>query len=1554
MRDDFANTHTHTHSSGFDGMGQEQEFFERAAELGQPALGITDHGTLRGLYHAAKAADSTGVKLLPGCELYMADNAELRGLTDEDKAQIKARHPNADEARAAMRVEEARRRDRDHVTVWALDDTGMRNLYRLASWAWGPGFYYKPRVDMARLRQYGEGLAITTGCPAGIVPSLLRQREYKLAHERMRELAEAFGDRCYVEIMPHRVEGSDQLVPQLVRLAEAYGMRLLATQDAHYPTVEDSVPQEVLLCVHTRDKMGNPDRFKFSTREFWLRSREDMREGYRTHQPGLPMGIMEQALDETLRLAERSMAKLQTAKVGTYLVAPPLPEGVPTYDHLLLQLCAAGVRDRYGVDLSRLGPEYRARLAHELRTIKQLGFASYFAMVYEMRTWARGAGIFCGPGRGSAAGSLVAYLLRITDLDPLVHGLLFERFLAPGRLDLPDVDLDYEAERREEVLDHLREQYGADHVGHISTVGTFGSRMALRDLARVYGIAEREVVPVIGTLTTPTTEEATAAEDEEEDLATVLGATQAGREFTERYPDVVRVASRLQGQQRSVGLHAAGVVISSVPLVDVVPVESRARKGGVRVPCVAFDMHGTEAMGLVKVDVLGLRTLTMLRRATELAGISTEEIPLEDEDTLEAFTAQRFGGVFQYDSPSARRACRGFRFSRFGDVAAITALDRPGPLRTGLAEQYVKRAMGEEDVPSLHPTYDRIFDDTYGVPVYQEQLVLLARELGGFTPEQADKFRKGISKKTGVEPYREPFVGGAVANGMDEGAAQELFATLVGFGGYAFNKCLDRSECVMVKTGSKRVGDLEIGDEILEAGCPGTRWGRVRNVYDAGSKPGVEIVFDDGSRVCCSWEHRFLGEDGQPVAAADLVQQGRTICQARGLGSSVRAGVQNQGGSNGASAGLRKVQGAEAGDQIGDDAGCEPGTWGNAAQGAVGHGQAHVRKAGDPAGQGGAVAQVAGGEPGDREPDLGQAAAGTGAGCAAAHQAGAGSAGFVPGAPGAGGAAGLGGLHQDGGFCGGGGAGGGGRAAALRSPERGGEHGSNAGVGSAAGGVGAGSQAQAVDQDLGGLFYQGFRACPVGAPDPGVAGSPSAWGYAVRRPVCYRSVASRPMVDIEVASPHYFVLANGLISHNSHAKAYALVAWWCMYLKAHYPAAFFAAYLATEPDQQKQMRVAGEARRAGIPVLPPDVNVSGAGFKLVDGPTGPVIVGSVADLKGVGPAATKAVVAAQPYKGLLDFYQRTAGKGGKITAATFAILARATALRQLCPHTKLLVENYRVVWEQLAKGLEPVITGPVPEYSAEEQVRVAAEVYPTFVDEGGRNLYDDTLQAVRSMATREILAPGEVDLSVAQHVVVLARVGAHKLFPGEDGTSTLNVLLADQDGTELVAKADHDVAAANVGVLDENGALVLVVLRITEHGRAMIEACWGAPKLEETAKGDPLLQYVLRPGRSVPRDPMRALLRAGEDEPFGVQGMILRVHRTKDRRGGGMLKATLLGSNGALRFLVFDSRLRGHEDVKRIKPGAQLDLRLYRLRGEAAALGDREVREVCTGTVSGA
>lgn len=779
MTDNFVHLHTHTDQSCFDGVCGPAEFATRAVEIGQDAIAFTEHGTVRGLMVSQAACDKAGVKCVSGCECYVVGDATRKGLTPVERAAIDGQHADKAERKKARKAADAARRERCHVTVWAMNDEGLVNLIRLQSWAWTDGFYGKPRVDLARLEQFGAGIIVSGGCLNGLLASRLRAGRMDEALATARRMADVFGDRFVVEIMPHVPPGTEGINGQLLRVADAVGAVVVATQDAHYPRPADADAQDALLCIQTRAKIADLDRFRFESAEYWLRTRAEMAAAFAVRAPEVPDWRVEQAMDATVALAARVTARVQRSALGQYLPSPPLPDGAPDHTTWLLDLVEVGAVRRFGRGLWDLDQPYVDRVIHELREIHGRELEPYFLTVWDLCRWSDEVGILRGPGRGSAAGSLVSYLLGITHLDPLRWGLSFERFLAPGRIDLPDVDVDFEHDRRAEVIDYLRARYGEDRVAQISLTQRLHGKSTLRDVGRVFGLRESEFAAV-SALTEP-------KNGGDRTARTALTGTDAGRVLASRHPLFAQAVARLEGQVRTVGLHAAGVVVSAVPIADVAPVETRGA-GKARVRVVAYDMHGVEDAGLVKFDVLGLKYLSAVRRACEASGITVDDIDPDDPCVYDAFTRVEMGGVFQFDTALARRLSRGIVFRGLPDVAVLTALGRPGPLESGLAEDYAVRVADKARAIPVCPAWDEAFRETLGVPVYQEQIVSFVRAFCGWDATRADVFRRKVSKKLGLADEETDFVRDAVLSGSNATLATGLFRRLEGFAQYCFNR----------------------------------------------------------------------------------------------------------------------------------------------------------------------------------------------------------------------------------------------------------------------------------------------------------------------------------------------------------------------------------------------------------------------------------------------------------------------------------------------------------------------------------------------------------------------------------------------------------------------------------------------------------------------------------------------------------------------------------------------------------------------------------------------
>jgi len=782
----FVHLHTHTEYSMLDGASRIGDLVEAAAADGQPALGITDHGNMYGVLDFYKACKAAGVKPIVGTEAYMAassvaDRPVRRGRVDDTGGEVGGGEKLY-----------------YHLTLLAMNNTGYKNLMKLSSAAYLEGYWYKPRVDWAMLEHYHEGLVATTGCLGGLVLQSLMAGDEAGAEAHAARLADIFGkDSTYVEVQDHGLAEQRQTNPQLVRLAKRLGLSLIATNDSHYTRREDSIAHDVLLCVQTGAKLDDPKRFKFEGEEHYLKTAAEMRHLF---------GELPEACDATLEVAER--AEVEIAFGLDALPEFPVPGSVRGEDYkeragaYLRELAYEGARRRYGEPLSS---EVRERLDYELTVISDMGFPAYFLVVWDLIRHAKEKGIRVGPGRGSAAGSLVAYCLGIVDLDPLRHGLIFERFLNPGRKQMPDIDMDFDERYRSEMIAYASERYGAEHVAQIVTFSTIKARAAVRDAARVLGYPyavgdkiAKAMPPLVMGRDTPLA----ACFEKRDGYEDGYQAAAGLREMYESDPDarrVVDVARGLEGLRRQDGIHAAAVVITKEPLTEYLPVQRKPDAGGdaSSAPVVTqYEMHGVEELGLLKMDFLGLRNLSVIERALDLIAETQgvrpdiDTVPLDDEATFEMLRRGDSVGVFQLEGGPMRALMRQLAPTSFDDVAALVALYRPGPMAANMHTDYASRKNGRQEVTYLHPDLEPILADTYGLMIYQESVMRVAEKFAGYTLEEADNLRKACGKKIRslIQAEREKFVAGCIAKGYGEELGTKLFDIIEPFADYAFNK----------------------------------------------------------------------------------------------------------------------------------------------------------------------------------------------------------------------------------------------------------------------------------------------------------------------------------------------------------------------------------------------------------------------------------------------------------------------------------------------------------------------------------------------------------------------------------------------------------------------------------------------------------------------------------------------------------------------------------------------------------------------------------------------
>ena len=745
MSTPFVHLHCHTEYSLLDGCNKIPELVARAKELGQPAIAMTDHGVMSGAIQFYKECKKQGVKPLIGCEVYVAQ----RGM--DDKEAGKDNRPF-------------------HFTLLAQDRVGYKNLIQMVSDAHTRGYYYKPRVDRELLAAHSQGIVALSGCLRGEVNDALLSDDFNLAKKRLGELKDIYKDNFFVELMDHGIPEQKKTNVELIKLARMMNLPLVATNDTHYGTKGDACVQDALVCIQTGKLLNDTNRMKFFAPEFYLKSGDEMARAF---------SGMEEALTNTLEAADRINLEMDLESI--YLPDFPVPEGF-TPESYLRKLCAEGFLRLYGCE--NPGQEYMDRLEVELEVINGKGFAPYFLIVADFIGYARENGIPVGPGRGSAAGSLVAYLTGITKLDPLKHSLLFERFLNPERTELPDVDTDFCVERRGEVINYCRRKYGEEKVAQIVTFGRLKARAAIRDVGRVMDIPLSKVDKIAKTV----------PEGPGVKLKDALATPEFAKMVEEdaETAQLVDLALKVEGMARNAGVHAAGVVMASMPIKEIVPLIAMNGE-----PVSQFDMNDSAYAGLVKMDFLGLRNLTViencLRMIEKTRGFrpDLDNLGFEDLKTYQLLCDADTNGVFQLESDGMKRYLKLLQPDKFSDIVAFLALYRPGPLQGGVVDDYIRRRHGKGGpVEYPHPMLEEILSETYGFFLYQEQVMLTAAVMGGYTMAMADGLRKAMGKKKMEEmvKHREIFSNGAVERNVDKKVAGEIFDTMEKFAAYGFNK----------------------------------------------------------------------------------------------------------------------------------------------------------------------------------------------------------------------------------------------------------------------------------------------------------------------------------------------------------------------------------------------------------------------------------------------------------------------------------------------------------------------------------------------------------------------------------------------------------------------------------------------------------------------------------------------------------------------------------------------------------------------------------------------
>lgn len=751
----FIHLHTHSHYSLLDGLAKIDALVDKAKALNMGALAVTDHGNLYGSVEFYQKAKRAGIKPIIGMEGYMAQ---------------RSRHDK----------ESGKDSERYHLTLLVKNEVGYKNLVQLATKSHLEGFYYKPRMDRELLEIHHEGLICLSGCPAGELSRALERGKKNQAREIAEYYKGLFGDDYYIEVQPQTKFNQKDLL----QLAKELKVEVVATQDSHYVERTDQPTHDILLAIQTGNKIDDESRFSFGGYMAFFASAEEMLELFKEGGAVIDEKDALKAIEKTAEIAEKCDFEFQLKQL--HLPKYQLPQGEKSSRDYLRKLVDAGVKVRF----DKANKAVQDRIEHELAIIQKTGFEDYFLIVQDMVNWAKDRGIMVGPGRGSAAGSLVSYLLNITEVDPLKYGLLFERFLNPERNEMPDIDLDFADNRRDEVFGYLREKYGENHVAQIITFGTMAARQAVRDAGRAmgfpYSFCDRiaKLIPFNPNQGRPKSE-----------IETYLKTIPELKEIADADPQakaLLQMASNLEGVARHASVHACGTVITEKPITEYLALQRAPQDDNTIIT--QIEMHGVEDLGLLKIDLLGLRNLTIIQETIRLikelrdVDIRVSQIPLDDHATFDFLKTGETVGIFQFESSGMRRYMKEIRPSELEDLTALVALYRPGPME--LIPSYIKRKWGEEKVAYIHPSLEPILKSTYGIGVYQEQMMKIATDLAGYTLPEADTLRKAIGKKIKklLDEQKEKLVEGMVKKGIDKKTAEKIWDLFPPFARYGFNR----------------------------------------------------------------------------------------------------------------------------------------------------------------------------------------------------------------------------------------------------------------------------------------------------------------------------------------------------------------------------------------------------------------------------------------------------------------------------------------------------------------------------------------------------------------------------------------------------------------------------------------------------------------------------------------------------------------------------------------------------------------------------------------------
>ncbi|MFH1338795.1 MAG: DNA polymerase III subunit alpha [Candidatus Omnitrophota bacterium] len=824
---EFIHLHVHTQYSLLDGACRIPHLLSLAKQYNMDSLAITDHGNMFGAMDFYLQAQKAGIKPIIGSEVYIAPGSRLE--------------------KSLSGIEEASY----HLVLLAKDEEGYKNLMKLVSIGYLEGFYYRPRIDKEILSRYSKGLIGLSACLKGEIPCLLSQNRFNDALKASDDFIQILGkDNFYLELQENAIKEQKGVNQGLIKLARQLSIGLVATCDVHYLQQEDALSHDALLCVQTQATLEDPKRLRFGSSEFYFKSPQQMKELFKE----LP-----EVLENTREISWRCNLELDFSQIHLPIYEPP---GGATQEEFLEQLCREGISKRFG---NEFGAAYKERLEHEFRIIKEMGFTSYFLIVWDFIHYAKENNIPTGPGRGSAAGSLVSYLLEITDIDPIKYKLLFERFLNTERKELPDIDIDFCYVRRPEVINYVTQKYGRENVAQIITFGTMQARAVIRDVGRVMGISYADVDKLAKMIPPDPHISLMDALESENELKNLYRTD-------EQIKKLIEIALSLEGLLRHASVHAAGVVIADAPLTDYMPLF----KSGDDQITTGFSMDALGKIGLLKVDFLGLRTLTVIQETANLIrqrtgkAVDIEKIDLTDAKTFKLLCSAQTMGIFQLESSGMRDLLRKLEPERFEDLIALLALYRPGPIGSGMLDDFIKRRHGKVAVRYDHKSLEPILKDTYGIIVYQEQVMQIASQLGGFTLTSADRLRRAMSKKIPevMEEQRKNFILGCKNNGIAESTANKIFDLILYFSGYGFNRCVAGDTQIVDADSGKLLTVRELYEKknlISTFGCDDNlkiKKKRITNIMNNGIKDVYKVTTSLGKELIVTANHPFLTIEG--------------------------------------------------------------------------------------------------------------------------------------------------------------------------------------------------------------------------------------------------------------------------------------------------------------------------------------------------------------------------------------------------------------------------------------------------------------------------------------------------------------------------------------------------------------------------------------------------------------------------------------------------------------------------------------------------------------------